>query len=83
MEMYGNQRGKHLCTEMCGIVRKSVKQNCAEMCGNQIWLRSGFILAFQLDLNCSENAKKKYCKKLLVEIKYKTKDNLTLKYSRP
>ena len=59
MEMYGYQRGKHLCTEMCGIVWKSVKKLCTS--GNvrksdlvEIWVE----LAFQLDLNCSENAKK-------------------------
>ena len=55
--------GKKLCTS--GNVRKSDLV--------EIWVE----LAFQLDLNCSENAKKNYCKKLLVEIKYKTKDNLT------
>ena len=55
--MYGNQRGKHLCTEMCGIVRKSVKKNCGNVRKSdlvEIWVE----LAFQLDLNCSENAKK-------------------------
>ena len=61
-ELYGN-RWKKLCTS--GNVRKSDLV--------EIWVE----LAFQLDLNCSENAKKNYCKKLLVEIKYKTKDNLT------
>ena len=54
---------KKLCTS--GNVRKS---DLVEM-----WVE----LAFQLDLNCSKNTKKKHCKKLLVEIKYKTKDNLT------
>ena len=39
----------------------------------EIW----FELASQLDLNCSDNVKK-----LLVELRYKTKDNL-IKYSRP
>ena len=61
---------------MCGIVRTSVKKKT--LYGNvwksnlvEIW----FELASQLDLNCSENVKN-YCKKLLVELKYKTKDNL-------
>ena len=76
--MYGNQRGKHLCTEMCGILRKSVKKNpvLPEMCGNQIWLRSGLNWLFNLILTAVK-MQKNYCKKLLVEIKYKTKDNLT------
>ena len=37
----------------------------------EIW----FELASQLDINCSENVKKNNCKKLFVELKYKTKDN--------
>ena len=45
------------------------------MCGNQIWCEIWFELASQLDLNCSENVKN-YCKKLLFELKYKTKVNL-------
>ena len=60
---------------MCGVVRELVKKL---LCGNvrksdlvEIW----FELASQLDLNCSENVKN-YCKKLLAELKYKTKDNL-------
>ena len=39
----------------------------------EIW----FEQASQLDLNCSENVTN-CCKKLLVELKYKTKDNLNL-----
>ena len=60
MEMYGNQRGKHLCTEMCGIVRKSVKKNSVlpEMCGNQIWLRSGLNWLFNLILTAVKMQKK-------------------------
>ena len=78
--MYGNQRGKHLCTEMCGIVRKSVKKNSVlpEMCGNQIWLRSGLNWLFNLILTAVKMQKKTIVKSVfLVEIKYKTKDNLT------
>ena len=37
----------------------------------EIW----FKLTSQLDLNYSENVKN-YCKKLLFELKYKTKDNI-------
>ena len=67
---------KHLCSEMCGIVWKSVTKKTLH--GNvrisdlvEIW----FELASQLDLKCGENFKN-YCKKLLVELIYKTKDNL-------
>ena len=70
VELYGNLWKKLLCTEMCGIVRKSVKKT-PTLYGNvwksdlvEIW----FELASQLDLNCS--------KKLLVKLKYKAKDNL-------
>ena len=72
---------------MCGTVR-----NSAELYGTlrksdlvEIW----FELASQhlnfSDLNCSEYVKN-YCKKLLFELKYKTKDNLItclIKYLRP
>ena len=55
--------GKKFYTELYGNMRKS---DLAE-----IW----FELASQFDLNCSENVKN-YAKKLLFELKYKTKDNL-------
>ena len=47
----------------------------------EIW----FELASQLDHNSSENVKQNYCKKLLVELKYKTKDTLMrlIKYYKP
>ena len=78
--LYGNVRNgteisveKHLCSEMCGIVWKSVTKKTlhrnvriSDMV--EIW----FELASQLDLKCGENLKN-YCKKLLVELKYKTK----------
>ena len=68
----------HLCTEMRGIVQKSVRKTIP-LYGNvrkSDLVEIRFELASQLDLNCSENVEKKYCKKLLVELMYKTKDNL-------
>ena len=62
-EKRGNQWKNHFSTELYGNVRKSDLV--------EIW----FELASQLDLNCSENVKN-YCKKLLFELKYKTKVNL-------
>ena len=72
---------------MCGIVRKSVWKHisvrkCSGFYGNRwqkkLFTEIWFELASQLDLKWGENLKnlKNYCKKLLVELKYKTKDNL-------
>ena len=71
---------------MCRIVRKSVEKKhlyeivriSVEKNGNVrkfdlVEIR--FQLSSQLDPNCSENVEND-CKKLLVELKYKTKDNL-------
>ena len=62
-ELYGKARKSVEKKIVYGNVRKS---DLVEIC---------FELASQLDLNCSENVKN-YCKKLLFELKYKTKDNL-------
>ena len=66
--MYGNMRN---CTEI-GEKTTTLNGNVRKSDLVEIWLE----LASQLDHNSSENVKKNYCKKLLVELKYKTKDTL-------
>ena len=70
--LYGNVRN---CTEI-GKKTPTLYGNVRKSDLVEIWPE----LASQLDLNCSENVKKYYCKKLLVELTYKTRDNLMPNY---
>ena len=68
----------HLCTEMRGIVQKLVKKTITlyENVRTSDLVEIRFEMISQLDLNFSEDVNKTIVKSCIVELTYKTKDNL-------